>query len=404
MSRTIEGMVVAATLVVATVAAAASACGPGYQKLEVDKIQSVAVAIDEPERRFCAYAPVALRALVTYRDGKQVQSMTPGDNQRDRLRVSEFQWASTHGTVDDIAVLRLTTDVFAWLGKPIHVSARVAARPEVVGEIDLAPRFDCGGTLSIRGAEGARGGELEDGGPGAPGPVAEVALAYVDTGGGERLVLVRVTRGEDAPEHFVIDARQARKPFVIDARGGRGGRGGQGEAGAYGTPGIPGMPGLPGPEGPPGPDGPACDLATPGTDGTGGGPGGAGGMGRNGGAGGPGGRVTLRYDARFPELATLVQILVEGGPAGEGGYAGPGGSGGLGGKGGQGGKLSIGCPGSYAAAGKDGVAGPNGADGPTGARGMDGPPGLLQQAPGDVVTLFADEIARGVAVVTGGAQ
>jgi hypothetical protein len=401
MSRTIGGMVVATSL-----AAAAAACGPGYQKLEVDKIQSVAVAIDEPDRRFCAYAPVALRALVTYKDGKQAQSMTPGENQRQRLRTSEFQWASTHGTVDDIAVLRLPPDVFAWLGKPVLVSARVSARPEVMGEIDLAPRFDCGGTLDLRGPEGARGGELEDGGPGAPGPVAEVALAYVDAAGagaGGRLVLVRVTRDGAAPEHFVIDARAPRKPFVIDARGGRGGRGGQGEAGAYGAPGMPGNPGLPGPEGPPGPDGPACDLATPGTDATGGGPGGPGGMGRNGGAGGPGGRVTMRFDARFPELEAMVELRVDGGPAGEGGSGGAGGPGGLGGKGGQGGKLSIGCPGSHAAAGKDGAAGPVGAEGPAGARGMDGPMGRRESVPTDVATLFADEIARGVAVVTGGA-
>jgi hypothetical protein len=126
-------------------------------------------------------------------------------------------------------------------------------------------------------------------------------------------------------------------------------------------------------------------------------------MGRNGGPGGPGGRVTLRHDARFPELARAVEIRVEGGPAGEGGSGGPGGRGGLGGKGGQGGKLSNGCPGSYAASGTDGGAGPSGPDGPAGARGMDGPPGQLQQAPADVATLFAEELARGVAVVVGGA-
>lgn len=386
-------MVLGATLV---------ACGPGYQKLEVDKIQSVVVAIEDPEQRFCAYAPVALRALVTYNDGKEARSQMPGENQRERLRTSEFQWTSTHGAVDDAAVLRLSHDPLAWLDKPIRVSARVTARPEMIGERELAPRFDCGGTLDVRGAPGARGGELEDGGPGAPGPVVDVSLAYLDSARG-RLVLVRVTRERESPEHFVIDATHAQKPFVIDARGGAGGRGGQGMAGAYGYPGTPGAPGVDGPTGPPGPDGARCEAATPGTPGTAGGPGGPGGPGRHGGAGGPGGRATLRYDGRFPELATHVQIRVEAGAAGESGAGGPGGRGGIGGAGGHGGKLPVGCPGSYA---ESGANGPNGADGPAGQpgfRGPEGPTGTLERAPADVAQLFADEIARGVPIVTGGA-
>lgn len=395
MSRTIGGMVAVAGAVLA-------ACGPGYQKLEVDKIQRVAVAIDDGDRRFCAYAPVPLRAVVTYEDGKQAQSQMPGDNQRERLRTAEFQWVTTHGEVDDAAVLRLSHDPLAWLDAVIRVSARVVARPELSGEVDLAPRFDCGGTLDLRGAPGARGGEMEDGGPGAPGPRADVSLAYLDRARGARLVLVRVTVEGHAPEHFVIDAAQAKKPFVIDARGGVGGRGGQGMAGDYGYPGQPGMPGVDAPQGPPGPEGPACALATPGTPGTDGGPGGPGGMGRNGGAGGPGGHVTVRFDARFPELPTLVQIRVEPGAAGGEGAGGPGGLGGKGGAGGQGGLLAIGCPGKYATAGASGVDGPRGPDGPTGARGMEGPTGRVDRAPADVTQLFADEIARGVAVVTTG--
>ncbi len=390
MSRTIGGMVVAAGVVAG---AAGAACGPGYQKLEVDKIQSVAVAIDDPERRFCAYAPVALRALVTYDDGKQAQSQTPGENQRKRLRTSEFAWTSTHGNVDELAVLRLSHDPLAWLDRPVQVSARVVARPEMVGAVELAPRFDCGGTLDLRGAPGARGGELEDGGPGAPGPVVDVSLAYLTRTGGGRLVLVRVTRDDAPPEHFVIDAAQARKAFVIDARGGDGGRGGQGAAGAFGMPGVPGEPGF---------EGATCEETTPGGPGTAGGPGGPGEPGWNGGAGGPGGRVTVRYDARFPELPDLVQVRVEGGAAGEAGSGGPGGLGGKGGAGGQGGKLPVGCPGSHAASGASGTAGAKGADGPAGARGLDGPAGELRREPADVTALFADELARGVAIVAGG--
>jgi hypothetical protein len=63
----------------------------GYSKLKVDKIQSVSVTVADARQRFCASMPVALRALVTYRNGEQVQSRAPGESSRGRLRTSEFQ-------------------------------------------------------------------------------------------------------------------------------------------------------------------------------------------------------------------------------------------------------------------------------------------------------------------------
>ncbi len=87
------------------------ACGPGYSKLKVDELQSLSVASDGAAPGFCAYAPVALRALVTYRNGEQAQSRTPGEDQRGRLRTSEFEWSSRHGTVDGNAVLALPVDL-----------------------------------------------------------------------------------------------------------------------------------------------------------------------------------------------------------------------------------------------------------------------------------------------------
>lgn len=195
MARTIGGMVVATALV---------ACGPRYQKLEVDKIQSVAVTLDDAGQRFCAYAPAPLRAVVTYKDGGQARSRTPADDERGHLRVSEFAWATTHGTVSSLAVLALPHDPLAWFDAAITVSARVIARPELGGEAVVHPRFDCGGTVELRGADGARGGEAEDGGPGAPGPDVEVALAYVETERSGRLVLVRVRRDDAPPEHFLV--------------------------------------------------------------------------------------------------------------------------------------------------------------------------------------------------------
>ena len=71
-------------LTLACVALAVAACGPGYSKLKVDEIQSMTVAIDHPEQQFCAYQPVALRALVTYKDGKTLNAVIT--NQMDCAR------------------------------------------------------------------------------------------------------------------------------------------------------------------------------------------------------------------------------------------------------------------------------------------------------------------------------
>jgi len=370
-----------------------ASCGGGYTKLNVAQVQSVAVSIEDP-RGFCAYHAIALRALVTYKDGNQVASQLPGEDDDGKLRPAEFQWSASQGSVDELAVLRLPPDPLPWFDEPIEVNARVAAKAELGGVASLTPRFDCGGTVDLRGAAGARGGELEDGGPGAPGPVVDVALAYLTSKRSGRLVLVRVQRDDQAAEYFVIDADQAMKPFVLDAQGGNGGRGGQGSSGVDGFPGMPGVPGV---------DGTTCENTTPGSPGTEGGPGSPGGPGRNGGPGGPGGRVTLRHDGRFPELARLVEIRTGGGAAGEEGSGGFGGRGGAGGAGGQGGKLPVGCSGSSAmvgASGPDGAAGP---DGVTGVRGVEGPPGELEVAAADVTALFAAELARGIPVEAGGA-
>ncbi len=381
MSRTIRGVVVATCL---------AACGPSYAKLKVDEIQTVAVTIDEPEQRFCAYWPVAMRAVVTYKDGGQARSSTPAESQRGMLRATEFAWSTSQGTVTPQAVLALAGDPLAWFDEPIEVKAEVVARPEMVGEAVVQPRFDCGGHVDLRGAPGARGGEAEAGGNGAPGPVVEVALAYVDTKRSGRLVLVRVTRDGGAPEHFLIGAQQGLAPFVLDVRGGDGGRGGQGVAGLDGLPGIAGVDG---------PNDRACADGGRGTDGTDGEPGGPGAPGFDGGDGGNGGRVTLRFDARFPELANLVEVNVLGGAAGE---AGKGGDGGRGGAAGAAGKAGVVCANEGPVGGVAGTQGMDGNPGPAGAPGFEGAPGSVERTPGDVAALFADEVARGLPVVIDG--
>ena len=358
--------------------ASLASCGPGYSKLKVDELQSLSVATDAAEPGFCPYAPVALRALVTYRNGERATSRTPGENQRGRLRTSEFQWSSSHGTVDANAVLALPLDPFVWFDAAIKVTARVIARPEIVGEANMQPRFDCGGTLDYRGSEGARGGEAEDGGPGEPGPTVDVSLAFIATTRHGRLVLVRAQRGTDEPEYFVIDARPSEKPFVIDASGGAGGRGGQGTLGVTGRAGID-----------------AVCTQGPGQRGTDGEPGGPGGPGHNGGVGGAGGRVLVRYDARFPELRSLIKVLVDGG---EGGAAETGGAGG------RGGTRGRGCVGSDGSIGADGADGAQGPTAPAGQPGTRGRPGGIEQSPAEVGALFATEIVRGIPLVTGAAE
>jgi hypothetical protein len=302
-------------------------------------------------------------------------------------------------------VLQLPRDPLPWFDEPIRVGARVVARRELAGETTLRPRFDCGGTVDLRGAGGARGGEAEHGGPGEPGPEVHVALAYVDTRHSGRLVLVRVQRGREQPEFHIVDPRHPEAPFVIDARGGAGGRGGQGVTGVGGSAGVDGSNGT---------DGVDCADGTSGQAGTDGHPGGPGGPGGNGGPGGRGGRVIVHYDARFPELPARIQVRVEGGEAGD---AGPGGTGGRGGRGGRGGKAGKGgasavtstgssggaaaCNGSDGSNGTDGANGLDGRPGPAGEPGLPGPPGESHEAPADVTELFADEIKRGIPIVTG---
>lgn len=382
-----NGLVLAAVSIVA--------CGPSYKKLKVDKIQSVAVTVEDQQQRFCAYQPAPLRVVVTYRDGKQAQSRAPGEKSDGRLRRSEFQWSSNHGTIDSEAVLSLPGDPLAWFDEPIRVSALVIARPELVGETTLLPRFDCGGTVRLEGAEGARGGEAEHGGPGEAGPELHVALGYVQPKRGGRLVLVRVQNGSEEPEHFIVAPRGPRtRQLVIDARGGAGGRGGQGVMGHAGTAGIDGQDGAAGVE---------CD-GTPGQDGTEGEAGGPGDPGGNGGPGGRGGSVLVRYDARFPELPDQIQIRVEGG---DGGLLGPGGPGGRGGKGGKGGKGGAGDPNTgphgtncKAPDGHHGADGAHGSPGPAGTAGVAGAPGEISSSAADVAELFAEEMKRGIPIVT----
>lgn len=370
------------------VAAGLVACGPGYSKLEVEKIQSVAVSVQDQQQRFCAYKPVALRALVTYRDGKQAESRAPGEKQRGRLRTSEFEWSSNHGTVDSAAVLSLPHEPLAWFDEPILVSARVIAKAELVGETTLHPRFDCGGTVDVRGAEGARGGEAEHGGPGEAGPEVHVALAYLETKRSGRLMLVRVQPGGEQPDYYLVDPQSAGAPFVIDARGGAGGRGGQGLSGIDGPAGLDGY------------DGPGCADGTSGRDGTDGQAGGPGGLGGNGGQGGNGGTVQVHYDARFPELPARIQVLVEGGEAGERGPGGAGGRGGAGGKGGTG-VVDDSAAGAADCTGSSGRDGPGGSTGPGGEPGIPGGPGEIRQSAVDVGELFAEELKRGLPILTG---
>ena len=384
------------TIAIILGAAMSASCGPKYTKLKLENIQTISITTRDGSGSFCAYSRAALRAVVTYKDGKQAQTRLPSERQRGRLRVAEFEWSVSHGTINDEAVLRLPDKPLDWFGRPIRVSAHVIQRPELAGEATLIPRFDCNLAVDARGAEGARGGEAESGGPGEDGSNAEVALAYVKNLYGARLVLLRMNAPNKPPIHYLFDPGRGAR-FVVDARGGRGGRGGQGTVGTWG------LPGQDGQDAPLTPTSVGCADGASGQPGSDGAPGGPGGPGANGGRGGDGGHVVIRYDARFPELSSAIRVRVEGGDAGPAGPAGLGGAGGAGGKGGTGAKaineVGAQCEAKDGTDGENGKPGLSGRQGPAGQPGTPGGSGRTQAMPANVTALFADEIKRGIPIV-----
>ncbi len=384
--------------IAAALCAALAACGPRTVALEPKHIVSLGIIGRDPT--FCANDDgLPLRAMVRYRDGRMLASRgAPGADPDAWIRPGELAWSANVGTVAAGEQLILPPDRLAWLGQSVVVRVEVARAPGLANTAVLTPRYDCG-LVAAAGAPGPGGdGGGGSGGSGARGADVHVALAYLDQPGQRRWVLARVhVDGAPGVRHYVIDPAGPGR-FAIDAGGGAGGPGSGGFSGSSGSDGQDGTDGT---------DGSGCSSGGNGGNGGDGGNGGNGSPGGDGGDGGDGGTITLEYDARFPDLAQLIQLNVDGGAPGAGGPGGPGGSGGSGGDGGRGGRGGStvgtggkpGCSGSDGTSGQRGQDGLSGSSGPDGAPGRPGRPGQVRVLPADAATLFGEELAHGAPIV-----
>jgi hypothetical protein len=383
-------MAIAATLL----AAAAAACGPRTVALEPKKISMLQI-VPPTGAPFCANDDeTSLRVIVHYLDGTTLATRRgPGKRPNAWIRMGELAWTASLGVVDPNGWLFPPPDRLTWLGQAITARVTVVRQPSLANSTTLVPRYDCGYVIAT-GAGGLAGFTGEHGGPGAPGARVHVALTYVDLSAQRRWVLARVhIDGAPGVRYYVVDPLGSGR-FTVDARGGEGGSGGQGDVGASGRRGHGGADGH---------AGTGCSSGGHGGNGGDGEDGGPGGPGGNGGDGGDGGTISLEYDARYPELARLIQYAVDGGGPGAPGAGGAGGSGGSGGAGGDGGKAGRGasgtsCSASAGASGSSGRDGSSGPRGPDGAPGRPGRPGELRARAADAAALFRDELARAVPI------
>jgi hypothetical protein len=371
---------------------------PKPAKLEVDKVTAIDLITVGGASSFCPNGgAVQFKVVATLEGGKKLTTPERGESIEGKLEFSAFEWSTDIGAVGESGVLRLPGDPFAVVDRTVKVTARVAGKPKISSEVELTPRFDCGGMAGFSGQSGESGrsgaagrqgrrgesgnsskqatdGEggqdgqdASDGGNGGPGPDIEVALALVKTQMHGELVLVRVTpMGAASPAaYWLIDPQG--EPFTVTATGGSGGHGGSGGSGGSG--GFGGSNNIQG-----------------GGDGGNGGDGGDGGRGANGGDGGDGGSILVRYDRKRPELRGLVRYSTAGGPGGS-----PGG-GGYGGTAGPGGSSASGQRGTN---GRQGVSGQGGQSG-----GRDGRSGPAARMKADKVqSLFAGEIEAGIDII-----
>jgi hypothetical protein len=376
----------------------AVACGPRMVKLEPEKVARIEIGLVGGGDTICPQAGRReVHAIVTYTDGKRLETRTPR-NPDGVLAPYDLEWSTDAGVIDERGVVQLP-DLLAWHDRKFALRAAVPGRPEMMAELAITPRFDCGGIADHDGAIGSSGGGMgRDGSHGRDGPRLRVALAYVDTTLNGRLVLVRIehARGTD---YVLVDRRGPAAWFEVSARGGDGGDGSSGPSGANGSSGSAGSSGS---------SGGTCEDGGDGGDGTDGGDGGDGGPGGDGGDGGDGGAIEVASPSEFPDLMKAIRFDVDGGAAGAGGSGGFGGRGGDGGNGGSGGSSGsttksdgTHCSTSRGRDGRDGNDGNDGTRGSDGSPGRDGNPGTIVGTTLPVESLFAAEIAKGWAIVRG---
>ncbi|HTE55846.1 MAG TPA: hypothetical protein VK698_33555, partial [Kofleriaceae bacterium] len=385
-------------LALAVVSLTGAACAR-YATLEPARVASLGLRLGDPGGTVCVNDGRArVVAEVVYRDGKRVETWNGEGSRRGKLRLHDLTILADPVGIDEVGRMAFPPDPKRWLDRPLIIQARVPDRPIAIG-LTVTPRYDCGGVGDYSGAVGRAGGTGEDGGPGAPGPSVRVALAWIDTVLNGRLLLVRVTRGDEPPRYHLVDTRAAAARFEVSAAGGAGGAGGAGSSGWGGSDGTDGSSGF---------DGGTCQ------DGSSGGAGGNGSDGQNGddgadgGDGGDGGTIVVEAAPGDADLVRLIGYRTGGGPAGAAGGGGSGGSGGDGGDGGSGGRAGSttdedgdSCHTSDGTDGTDGTDGSDGWPGHDGRPGRPGPNGTVLFHPLDPSSAWTREIAAGMRIVTG---
>jgi hypothetical protein len=360
-------------------------CTPKFVKLDPARVRRVDVSLVGGGRLVCPQAGrPELRALVTYDDRTSFATRSRS-NPNGLLRPSDLEWATSIGKIGADAQLALP-ELRLWYDHEIAVNASIRGRPEMVGGLALVPSFTCNGQSMHGGAMGGRGQHVE------------VALAYVETRLNGRLVLVRVQARGAGTEYYLLDRKgPAAARLVVSAQGGPGAPGRDGSSGSNGVSGMSGISGTPGS---------TCSNGSNGGDGSDGGNGGNGSDGGNGGNGGDGGEVTILYPSAFPELARVVEVVVDGGAAGRAGRGGSGGSGGRGGSGGSGGSAGSttsfdgkSCSTSSGSTGRSGNDGQSGSSGRDGRAGRAGNPGTVIKQDIEVGPTFAEEVGLGWKIV-----
>ena len=387
-----------AVLLLGALALAAGACAR-FARVESEQVDRLALRLGGGGDAICVNDPRAHIVVdLVYRDGKRVETWNGEGSRNDKVRLTDLAVSSDGNAVaiDEVGRIRFPRDRLSALDQRVTIRARLRERP-IEGTLTLTPRFDCGGLADYSGAVGAAGGTGGGGGPGQAGPALRISLARIDTRLNGRLLLVRVTHANAAPEYYMVSTRGPAARFAVAAVGGDGGDGGQGERGADGSAGSDGQDGW---------NGDRCKHGRNGRDARNGHNGGNGGEGGDGGDGGNGGEIVVEYAPGSAVLARQLAFRVGGGAAGAGGRGGDGGDGGAGGKGGEGGragsnKSAEGQPCLTAAGvrGRDGLDGTSGSTGSSGSDGRPGARGSVHARAVDTAALWDAEMTAGAAIV-----
>ncbi len=278
--------------------------------MEKYEVQSIDLVFKDTESTMCpgqSATFVVTAEAVHKKKGTHstLETAAPGASAKDtrgKMDLTEFAMEGRGGTVAH-GVFTASGDPFQTL-LGFDVRGTYRTDKSKTSEKHFDPVYSCiqsVGSSGARGAEGeggypgsepgAAGGAAGPGGQGSIGPRLAAYVTIVRTPKHDRVGLVQVTG--DVEQLTLFDLSTG---ITVYANGGDGGYGGRGGDGAQGA-----------------------DPA---------GAGGPGGPGGQGGPGGDGGEALVVLDDRYPELAKIVGVNVEGGapgPGGDGGYGGEGG-------------------------------------------------------------------------------